>query len=162
MIQIIYPTPDLIPSFYECLKEVAAEKIYIEMIEPPPLEKVTNFQTSVISKNGAVYYAVDNGKVIGWADIFPFDNPRLSHRGSLGMGMLKSYRGQGIGTRLLEATLKKAKDSGLEKIELTVYTSNPGGIALYKKMGFVEEGLIKAYRKLDGVSYDGLLMAKFL
>lgn len=162
MIQIVYPTPDLIPSFYECLKEVAHEKIYIEMIEPPTLEKVTSFQTSVISKNGAVFYAVENGKVIGWADIFPIDNPRLSHRGSLGMGMLKPYRGQGIGTRLLEATLKKAKEAGLEKIELTVYASNPGGIALYKKMGFTEEGLIKAYRKLDGVTYDGLLMAKFL
>jgi putative acetyltransferase len=78
------------------------------------------------------------------------------------MGLLPEYRAKGIGTRLMQATLAKAKEFGLEKVELHVYSNNNAAIALYRKMGFEEEGLIKKYRKLDGGYTDCLLFAKFL
>lgn len=163
MIQIIPARTELIPSYHEALKEVTSERFFLEMLEPPPLEKVTEYQTGLIEKNGPVCYAITTeNKVVGWCDIFPSTNPRMLHRGSLGMGIIKDYRGQGFGRRLMEATLKQAKQFGLEKVELSVYTTNVNAIALYKKIGFTEEGLIKKYRKLDGVYYDSLLMALFL
>lgn len=163
MIQVIYGRIDLIPSYYEALREVAAERVYLEMLEPPTLEKVTEYQSGLISKNGPVFYAIDShNTVIGWCDIFPNSNPRMSFRGTLGMGIRKDYRGNGTGAILLSATLKKAKEFGLEKVELNVYPTNPGALALYKKMGFKEEGLIKKYRKLDGVYYDSVMMSLFL
>lgn len=162
MAEVIYPTKNLIPSYYDCLSAVAAEKIYIETIKPYPLEQVSKFQGGLIEKNGPVYYAVEDNKVIGWCDIFPKDNPRQSHRGGLGMGLLEAYRGKGLGSQLLEATLSKAEEFGLEKVELTVYTENKRAIELYKKFGFIEEGLIKSFRKIDGKTFDALMMAKFL
>lgn len=162
MTTVIYGDIKLIPSYHECLRTVAAERVYIEMLEPPPLEKVIGFQTELIQKNGPVFYAVDGEKVIGWCDVFPFSNPRQAHRGGLGMGLLANYRGQGLGSLLLNKTLEKAKEFGLEKVELNVYTTNTNAIALYKKVGFIEEGLIKNYRKLDGRYFDSLVMAKFL
>lgn len=162
MINIIYAQKDLIPSFYECLKSIASERIYLEMVTPPPLEKVIEFQTKLIDAGGPVYYAVENNKVIGWCDIFPLENPRQKHRGSMGMGILKDFRGNGLGTQLLEKTLQKAKIFGLEKIELHVYTTNINAIALYKKLGFEQEGYVKHYRKLDDQYFDSLAMAKFL
>lgn len=161
MIEIIYPEEKYFPSFHNALSEVAKERIYIEMLEPPPLQKVTEFQKSLMVKNGPVYYAVDNGKVVGWCDIFPSENPRFSHRGSLGMGLLKDYRGKGLGKKLLEKTIAHAKKFGLEKVELSVYTSNIHAIKLYKNLGFQEEGLIKKYRKLDGNYFDCLVMGLF-
>jgi hypothetical protein len=83
------------------LGEVASERIFIEMIEPPPREKVREFQSGLIEKNGPVFYAVDGSRVVGWCDVFPESNPRQSHRGSLGMGLLPPYRGKGVGGRLL-------------------------------------------------------------
>ncbi len=160
--QIIYAKSELIPSFYEALAAVARERVYIEMIEAPPLEKVTKFQTEHIGKNGPVYYAVDNGKVVGWCDVFPEENPRQKHRGGLGMGLLPEYRGKGLGSKLLAAVLDHAKKFGLEKVELHVYTTNQPAVALYKKFGFEQEGLIKKYRKLDGQYFDCLAMGKFL
>jgi len=163
MIQIIPARLELIPSFYDALKEVAAERVYLEMLEPPPLEKVIEFQSGLIEKNGPVSYAVTpENKVVGWCDIFPSSNPRMIHRGGLGMGICKDFRGQGLGRRLMEATLKQAKQFGLEKVELSVYTTNANAIALYEKMGFTQEGLTKKYRKLDGVYFDSVQMALFL
>lgn len=162
MVEVVYARVDLIPSFYECLKLVASERIYIEMIVPPPFEKVAGFQSDLIKKLGPVYYAISNKKVIGWCDVFPLKNPRQNHRGGLGMGLLPDFRGKGIGSTLLTKTLDKAKSFGLEKVELNVYTTNTHAIALYKKQGFIEEGFIKNYRKLDGMYFDCLCMGKFL
>jgi ribosomal protein S18 acetylase RimI-like enzyme len=161
-VEIVYPSEKYFPSFHDALSIVARERIYIEMTEAPLLEKVSGFQQELISKNGAVYCAIDNEKVVGWCDVFPMSNPRLAHRGGLGMGLIPEYRGRGVGTKLLSSVLDHAKRSGLEKIELYVYTSNTPAIALYRKFGFLEEGIIKHYRKLDGVYFDCLAMGKFL
>jgi RimJ/RimL family protein N-acetyltransferase len=161
-VQIVYPTKKYLRGFYEALSEVARERVYIEMIEAPPFKKVSAFQTGLIKKNGPVYYAIDHDRVIGWSDVFPEENPRQSHRGSLGMGLLPEYRGQGLGSKLLSSVLDHSKQFGLEKIELSVFTSNASAIALYRKFGFENEGLIKNYRKLDGQYFDCLIMAKFL
>ncbi len=161
-VQIIYPSEEHFAGFHEALSAVARERIYIEMIEAPPLEKVSGFQRKLVSKNGPVYYAVQNDRVVGWCDIHPNENPRTAHRGGLGMGLLPEYRGQGIGSQLLKKTLDHAEDFGLEKVELYVYTTNVPAIALYKKFGFEQEGLIKKYRKLDGQYFDCLIMSQFL
>ena len=77
------------------------------------------------------------------------------------MGVHKDYRGQGIGTRLLGATLDAAEKYGLERVELEVYTSNTRAIRLYEKRGFITEGVKKKARKLDGKYYDIQVMALF-
>jgi RimJ/RimL family protein N-acetyltransferase len=159
---VIYAAEKYFSSFHEALSVVASEKVYLEMVEAPPLEKVEGFQRELIQRNGPVYYAINNNKVVGWCDVFPIEDPRQSHRGSLGMGLVPAYRGQGLGSKLLLKVLDHSKKFGLEKVELQVYTSNPNAIALYKKFGFEEEGLIKKYRKLDGQYFDSLSMGKFL
>jgi ribosomal protein S18 acetylase RimI-like enzyme len=160
MVEIVYANEKYFKSFYEALAAVAKERIYIEMLEPPRFEDVAAFQLGLIKRGGPIFYAVDGDKVVGWADIFPEDNPRMSHRGSLGMGLLSDYRKKGLGEKLLGAVLEKAKEFGLEKVELNVYTSNTAAIKLYKKMGFTEEGCIKKYRKLDSQYFDCMVMAK--
>lgn len=161
-IEVAYASAPLIKSFWSTLGTVAAERVYIEMVEAPALSKTEEFQKNMIAKNWPAYYAIDGGRVVGWADVSPYSGPRLSHRGSLGMGILQEYRGKGLGTRLLQAVIRHSKSIGLEKVELTVYTTNVAAIALYRKLGFEQEGLIRHYRKLDGRYFDCLQMGLFL
>ncbi len=163
MIEIVYTTLELIPSYHRVLDSVAREKIYLEMLQAPNLDRVLKSQTGLIAKNGPVFYAVTNGQVVGWCDIFPFDQrPTTAHRGGLGMGILKDYRGQSVGSRHLTSALDKAKQFGLKKVELNVYTTNNSAAKLYKKFGFVKEGLIKNFRIVDGQYFDCIAMGKFL
>jgi len=85
-IEIVYPSEKYFRSFHEALSSVARERIYIEMIEAPPLEKVSSFQSDLISKNAPVYFAINNERVVGWCDVCPMNNSRQNHRGGLGMG----------------------------------------------------------------------------
>lgn len=162
MIKIVYAQDKYFTSFHKALSTVAQELIYLEMTEAPPLEKIAEVQSALIAQKGPVYYAICDEKVVGWCDIFPETNPRQSHRGNLGMGLIPEYRGQGLGSKLLAQVLDHAKTFGFEKVELHVYSSNTTAVKLYKKFGFEQEGLIRKFRKLNGQYFDYLAMGKFL
>lgn len=161
-IRIVYGDECYFEGFWRVLDSVAREKIYLEMIEAPSLQEVSDFQKKLIDQKFPVFYALDKDQVIGWVDIVVFKNPRMNHRGTLGMGLLKSHRGQGVGSKLLEKALEYSRQIGLEKIELQVYTGNTQAIDLYKKFGFEQSGHIKHYRKFEDVYFDSLSMAVFL
>lgn len=56
------------------------------------------------------------------------------------MGVLKDYRGQGVGRQLLTECIDRVHEFGLEKLELEVFADNLAAIRLYEKFGFVMEG----------------------
>lgn len=50
-----------------------------------------------------------------------------------------SRRGEGIGERLLQATLERAKHAGVKVVFLETESDNPRSRKLYSKLGFEEE-----------------------
>jgi ribosomal protein S18 acetylase RimI-like enzyme len=79
---------------------------------------------------------------------------------SLGMWVLPDHRGRGGGRMLMEAALA-ARPEQVHKIELEVWPDNEAAIALYRKMGFGEEGLRRDhYRRRDGSLLSSLIMAR--
>jgi ribosomal protein S18 acetylase RimI-like enzyme len=57
----------------------------------------------------------------------------------LGTGLLPQFRGAGLGRRLILRRLDAARALGLTRVELSVRADNANAIALYRKIGFVEE-----------------------
>ncbi len=49
----------------------------------------------------------------------------------------------------------------LQRVELTVFSDNEPALALYRKLGFEEEGLLRRYALRDGVFTDVYSMARF-
>ncbi|MBK5564878.1 GNAT family N-acetyltransferase [Ensifer sp. SSB1] len=75
------------------------------------------------------------------------------------MGLLGIYRGKGIGSRLLQLAMQRARERGLERIELSVLHENAAARALYAQFGFQIEGRRVRDWKHDGVYQDSILMA---
>ena len=147
-------------GFREVLDAVARERSYLALTEARSLEWAHDFVANNISHHHAQFVALDGDDVIGWCDILPQRmHPGFGHSAGLGMGLLKSWRGKGIGQALLKSTIQQAIKNGIMRIELEVYASNTAAIALYRKNGFVEEGLKKQARILDGKYEDIVLMA---
>lgn len=151
-----------IPGFRECLDSVARERRFLALLEAPPLEKVREFVRASMQRGDVRVVAVDDDQLVGWCDIRSYRFPGLDHVGEMGMGVLKEYRGKGIGLALLREALRLAQDRGLEKVELEVFASNYPAISLYEKEGFQVEGRKRKARKLDGEYDDMILMALFL
>jgi L-phenylalanine/L-methionine N-acetyltransferase len=89
------------------------------------------------------------------------DLPRRRHVLGLGMTVAKGWQGRGVGSALMAALIDYTdRWAGVLRIELTVYTDNARAIALYRRFGFVEEGVAHAYALRDGVYVDALMMAR--
>jgi RimJ/RimL family protein N-acetyltransferase len=149
-----------VAGFRDALSAVCRERKYLAWIEAPPLEKARAFVAMNVRNGWPQFVAVDGDRIVGWCDAIPGDSSAgTAHIGRLGMGILPEFRGRGLGTRLLEATVARARELRLGKIELSVYASNAPAIALYRKCGFVDEGRRRRGRLVDGVYDDVVLMA---
>jgi ribosomal protein S18 acetylase RimI-like enzyme len=100
-----------------------------------------------------------NGEVIGMLVAFPVEpdskvsesdeevDPVLKPYSELerpesyyicGMALFPEYRGQGLGTRMLELARQQAYKRGLEELSLIVFEQNAGAKRLYERHGFWE------------------------
>ena len=52
------------------------------------------------------------------------------------MSILPNYQNQGIGKQLLEKIFAHAKEQGIRRVQLSVWSDNSQAIHLYEKMGF--------------------------
>ena len=131
-------------------------------MQAPPLESTRQFVLSSLDKGNIHLMALDGGQVVGWCDVSRLERDGFRHCGRLGMGLLPAYRGRGIGRRLMESAVSRARETDLQRVELDVYASNGAAIALYEKLGFVHEGVKRKGRLLDGHYDDVILMALLL
>ena len=152
-------TLDDIAGFHACLDEVAREGRYLAQLQAPPLDRVAGFVADSVRDGSAQLVARDGGRVVGWADIFPAWPAAMAHCGTLGMGVLASHRGRGIGERLLTACLAKARATGITRVTLEARTDNAPALALYAKLGFEVEARKRRALRFDGQYFDALQMS---
>jgi RimJ/RimL family protein N-acetyltransferase len=160
--QVVTIAEKHIESYYECLDSVARERRYLAFVKAPPKESVREYVLSNIEKETPQFVAMKENEVIGWCDITPMGREGFRHCGELGMGVRNGFRRMGVGTRLVDQTIQKTKEQGIERVELEVFGSNIPAIRLYEKMGFTVEGVKKKARKLDGIYDDLVVMAMFI
>jgi ribosomal protein S18 acetylase RimI-like enzyme len=159
MIEIVPVAPVHIDSFHRALDLVARERRYLAMLEAPPIEEFRDFVENIVSRHYPQFVALSVGEVVGWCDVLPKTWPIYAHTGVLGVALLPALRGQGLGRRLIERTLQAARSFGLSRVELSVRENNRNAIALYRKLGFVTEGVKRKALKIDGRFENQVLMA---
>ncbi|WP_306978062.1 GNAT family N-acetyltransferase [Alkalibacillus salilacus] len=108
--------------------------------------------------------AVYQGTILGWIVFFSSNRVRLSHTGSIGMMVKKDFRSMGVGKLLIKHLLDWAEQhQSIEKVSLGVFLTNQKAIALYKDMGFIEEGRkVKEFKLNEDEYVDDILMCKFV
>jgi L-phenylalanine/L-methionine N-acetyltransferase len=101
------------------------------------------------------------GRVVGNAGVHPIGHVRRHHAAGIGMAVARDAQGQGVGSALMAAIVDWADNwAQLLRLELTVYTDNQAGLALYRKFGFEAEGTHRAYALRNGVYVDAVCMAR--
>lgn len=133
----------------ECQATVEQEAGFIEALTGHP----QNF----------MIVAMLSGELVGGCSVMAVSGHiKTRHRGSLGISIKQKAWG-GLGTAMIEAALRQAKENGFEQVELGVFEDNPRARHLYEKLGFQEQGrTLRAFRLKGGTYRDEIQMVKFL
>jgi len=106
-----------------------------------------------------------HGEIIGFLNFMSsHKKARSRHQGEFGISIDPRFRGEGIGRRLIEALIRWAQrpESHIRKINLGVVDENLPAHALYKSLGFKQEGRLKDNIRLDNGHFaDELRLALF-
>ncbi len=142
---------------------ICSEKKYSAVNKPFTPEQEREYISSLSNREG-IFVAEFEGQIIGfqsldnWADY----SDSFAHVGVIGTFVLPKWRNNKIGSQLAEYTFKFARDNDYEKILIYVRANNSGAIAFYKKIGFVQKGILTRQVKIDNQYEDELFLELFL
>ena len=128
----------------------------------PTVEEETRFIRQFAGDSADFFVAETDGRIVGNLGISVSDRPQTCHRASLGMSVLRPFRGRGIGSRLLDTAIDWCQSRSLRRLELEVLSNNPRAQRLYERKGFVVEGRKMGAVEVDGEFVDAVLMCRFL
>lgn len=123
-------------------------------------ESMTDYLQNMADNPGAVaIIAVTDQRVIGLITASN-DTRGFLHTASLGITVAQGWRGQGIGSQLMQAVIDWARTNPLiHRLDLQVFNNNPGAIRLYERLGFQHEGSKKEAYYKHGEFLDLMQMA---
>jgi ribosomal protein S18 acetylase RimI-like enzyme len=101
---------------------------------------------------------VDN-EVVGWVHLKHTDLDKLSHTAELTVGVLEEYRGNGIGSHLLQRGLEWASKQGLEKIYNQIPATNEVAIEFLQSRGWEIEAVREDHYRMNGEDVDEVMLA---
>lgn len=111
----------------------------------------------VATGEGLLLVADESGVPVGLAALVGSVEPEL------GMLVRADRRRQGVGDALVLACLDWARRRGARRVVLHVFPHNPAAVALYRKHGFEERGVVRgAYPRRSGERWDALRMVREL
>lgn len=152
-------------GFIQAMDVIAREGLYFlrsrfEVDE----KKQCAFIAGARDRGDLILLAVDDmgeGRIVGWVSIFRARAEFLQHTAELGMGVVPDYRGIGLGTALIDRSLRWAAGQKIEKVKLGVRAGNERARALYEKFGFVKEGRRVRDIKDQHGHYDDIIEMSF-
>lgn len=160
------PSPEEAEQILEYLKQVGSESDNLsfgsEGLPFSAAEERDFIRASQNSKTQVWFVAKDNGKVIGDCSIDALPR-RFSHRGELGISVIRDYWNKGVGSALMKKALDAAKNVlHLEIITLEVKSDNYAAIHVYEKLGFEKFGTYKKFFKIGNDYFDADFMNLYL
>lgn len=109
-----------------------------------------------LTKNKMAIYIVakKDNEIIGYGGMWHVINEGYITN----VSVKKEYRGKGVGTKIIDAFIDIAKEKEMIGITLEVRVSNDIAKNLYKKNGFIMEGIRKEY--YEDNKEDAIIMWK--
>ncbi|MBM4430997.1 MAG: GNAT family N-acetyltransferase [Chloroflexi bacterium] len=108
-----------------------------------------------------MYFAAHGDELVGMCGIFCGDSPKTQHSATVvSLYVRPTWRGQGLGERLVMACVDWALDQEVKMVKLAVVTTNTPAIRCYACCGFRVYGIEPQALLHDAVYYDELLMMR--
>jgi len=149
-----------LPAFVDWLRD-SEVRFWLALEVSPTIESEREWLLASRSDVSCLTWAIETreGSLIGSVELWGIDEAQ--GRAMLGIAIQdKTQWGKGYGTETVCQVLRYAfAELGLRRVALTVDVDNERAIRSYRKCGFAEEGLLRAYRLREGRPVDAIAMA---
>ena len=142
---------------------ICSERVYTAVNKPFTTEQEQKYITS-LSKRECIFVADVEDQIVGFQslDKWAVYSDSFDHVGVIGTFILPQWRKKNIGIKLAEYTFNFARNHYYEKIVIYVRATNSGAIEFYKKLGFVQKGVLSRQVKIENHYEDEIFMELFL
>lgn len=154
-------TPVDIPQMTQVWNQVIEQADSFPWEEPMERNQAELF---FAKQTRSIVACMPDGKIAGCYILHPNNEGRCAHTANASYGVLKNFRGLGIGRALVEHSLEAAAACGFLGLQFNaVVSTNKAAISLYRKLGFRLIGATpQGYRLKDGSYVDLYLFHKIL
>lgn len=150
-------------EFWNLMNQLDYETKYM-LCEPgertknlPEIEAI--IRDSVEGEDFLLVAETDN-RLVGYISAQKGRLNRIAHSAYIVVGILKDYRGKGIGTEFFKRLNIWAEEQKVMRLELTVICENEVAKHLYTNNGFQIEGIKRKSVYIDGTYLDEYYMAR--
>jgi RimJ/RimL family protein N-acetyltransferase len=112
----------------------------------------------LLSHGGLALVVEVEGRLAGQLAVHRLQGRYEGHRGDLSITVDRDHRDQGLGRALVQTAIDWARAVRLGKLTLGVFPENLRAVALYRSVGFVEEGTLRRHLRVGDEERDLLLM----
>lgn len=113
----------------------------VSMMSFPITWSKESFETELSNRYARYVVAVKDGNVVGFGGMWIIiDEAHITN-----IAVHPEYRGMGIGSMIMDSLISICSLEGVVGMTLEVRVSNQRAKNLYKKFGFIEEGIRKSY-----------------
>lgn len=131
--------------------------------EPPDAVFWAEKIGEILGRGWPFLVAGQDGEVVGYAYVCQFrDRPAYVATCENSIYVAPGHEGQGIGTVLLDALIRGAREAGFEQMIAVIGGAEPASVALHAKAGFVEAGRMRRVGRKFGRVLDTLYMQRDL
>ena len=134
-VEIVEYLPQYKKAFYELNRKWI--ELYWEL-ESHDIEVLENPEKHILEKGGHIFVALYNGFPVGVCALCPMPEGSVYDFELAKLAVSDSIKRKGIGRRLCDAVINKARELGGEKLFLESNTRLKPAIALYRRLGFKE------------------------
>lgn len=124
-----------------------------------PLDDDTGAESFASQDYTAVAFDTDTAEVVGMYILHPNNVGRCGHICNASYAVRSDMRGKHIGELLVTDCLKKAKELGYKILQFNaVVATNTSALELYKKLGFVQLGVIPGGFLMKDGHYEDIIV----
>jgi ribosomal protein S18 acetylase RimI-like enzyme len=148
------------PGLAALIDAVAAEGEFIVVVpgEPDTIEQSARLVSIVLEGGLSLSLEVDGG-LAGNVMVHRRAGRHYAHVAEIAIVVDNAYRREGLGRTLMEMAIEWSRAVGVAKLTLQVFPDNRNAIALYRSLGFSDEGLARGEVRMPSGDRDVLLMA---
>ncbi len=150
-----------LPRIVEIYNSTVQSRMVTADTEPVSVESRVSWFHQHVPGSRPLWMVVEQNEVIGWVAIHSFyGRPAYQATAEISIYLDESFRGKGLGKKVLSKTEAACKDIGIKNLIGYIFAHNIPSVNLFLRSGFSEWGHLPNIAVIDGVQRSVKIFGK--